>query len=394
MPTNLKDPSSSMTYFQAMQQMAQYTDITNLAIRSKTTNASYVNMPKIAFFEDMWPAAAGGGYTATQNITNYYVRNSNMGDFTNVLNGMDEICGGTTTTFNSSGKATQLPCSRLGPNALFNSQFSALSGPSSIGSGAYHSGQLTVRKRFSNDLQFDINYTLSKSMDLGSGNEGGTFGSGFILNSWDTSTQRGLSNYDSLHILNVYGVWRLPVGRGMRFFGNMNKILDAVVGGWQLTGIFRANSATPTGASSGSVWGTNWQLSSPAMVTGLPMPAVAINKNGTLPNGTLQPSMFATQADANASIAAFRQSFDGETGSRNAIRINGNWNIDSGLFKEFKMPYKEGHVVQLRWESFNVTNTAIMSCGLGSMDSTGTWGRCTGQQTSPRQMQLALRYTF
>lgn len=401
MPTNLKDAASGMTYFQAMQAMATYTDIIALATRSKTTNASYVNLAPISFFEDLWPAAAAGGYTATQNIANYYVRNSNMGDFTNVLNGMDEICGGTnhtqytTTQFNSAGKATGLPCSKFGANAIFNGQFSALSGPSSIGSGAYHSGQLTVRKRFSNDLQFDINYTLSKSMDLGSGAENtGSFGSGFILNSWDTSTQRGLSGYDSLHTLNVYGVWRFPVGRGMRFGRQMNKFLDAVVGGWQLSGIFRANSATPTNASSGSVWGTNWQLSSPAMVTGLPMPAISINKNGKLPNGTLYPSMFATQADANASVAAFRQSFDGETGSRSVLRINGNWSIDSGLFKEFKMPYKEGHIVQLRWESFNLTNSAIMSCGLGSMDSTGTWGRCTGQQTSPRQMQFALRYQF
>ncbi len=393
MPTNLKDPKSGQTYFQAMQQLATYTDITNLAIRSKTTDASYKNLPPIPFFENLWPGAAGGGYTATQNIANYYVRNSNMGDFTNVLNGMDEICG-SATLFNSAGKATTLGCSKFGPNAIFNGQFSALSGPSSIGSGAYHSAQLTVRKRFSNDLQFDVNYTFSKSEDLGSGTEGGTFGSGFILNSWDTSTQRGVSNYDQMHILNVYGVWKLPVGRGMRFGRQMNKFIDAVVGGWQLSGIFRANSATPQGASSGSVWGTNWQLSSPAMVTLLPMPDFSITKNGTLPNGTLYPSAFATQADANASIAAFRQSFAGETGSRNVTRINGQWSIDSGLFKEFKMPYKEGHAIQLRWESFNVTNSAIMSCGLGSMDSTGTWGRCTGQRVDPRQMQFALRYQF
>jgi len=392
MPTNLKDPSSGMTYFQAMQQLAIYTDIINLANRSKTTSASYANLAPIPFFENLWPGAAGGGFTATQNIANYYVRNSNAGDFTNVQYGMDNICG-SVTTFNSSGKATQLACSKFGKGAMMNAQFGALSGPSSIGSGAYHSAQLTVRKRFSNDLNFDINYTLSKSIDLGSGGEGGTFSS-FILNSWDSSLQRAVSSYDSLHIINVYGVWRLPVGRGMRFGRQMNKFFDAVIGGWQFSGIYRQNSATPTGAGSGYAFGTNWQLSSNATTTGIPMPAISINKNGMLPNGTSYPNMFATQADAIASVASFRQALAGEVGSRNVIRINGNRSIDTGLFKEFKMPYKEGHTVQLRWESFNATNSAIMSCSLGSMDSTGTWGQCTGQRTSPRQMQFALRYQF
>jgi hypothetical protein len=383
-----------------MDALATYTDITNLAVRSTSTSASYANLAPIPFFENMWPAAAGGGYTATQNIANYYVRNSNKGDFTNVLYGMDAICGGTAPTFNSRGVVTKLPCSKLGQDAMFNGQFSALSGNSSIGSGAYHAAQLTIRKRFSNDLQFDINYTFSKSEDIGSGTEGGTFGSGFITNTWDPSQGHAVSNYDSLHIINVYGVWRLPLGRGQYFGRQMNKYLDAVIGGWQLTGIWRQNSATPTSGGDGSVWATNWQLASNAVPVGTPMPAININKNGVMPSGVSYPEAFATQADANASIASFRQAFAGEEGGRNILRINGYWDIDTGLFKEFKMPYKEGHTVQLRWETFNVTNSAIMSCGLGQLDNTLTWGQCTGQKsgvstpTGARNMQFALRYTF
>jgi hypothetical protein len=393
MPTNLKDPTSGQTYFQAMQALATYTDIINLANRSKTTSASYANLAPIPFFEDLWPGAAGGGYTATQNIANYYVRNSNKGDFTNVEYGMDNICG-PATTFNSSGVAKVLACSKFGAGAMMNKQFGALSGPSSIGSGAYHSGQLTVRKRFSKDLQFDLNYTLSKSIDLGSGNEGGSFGSGFITNTWDTSIQRAVSSYDALHIINAYGVWNLPLGRGMRFGTQMNKILDAVVGGWQLSLIYRQSSALVTATSTGSVWPTNWQLSGPGTATGIAMPAVSVNKNGVLPNGVSYPSMFATQADAIASEASYRQCFAGEYGTRNDIRLTGNFDIDSGLFKEFKMPYKEGHTVQIRWESFNITNTAILSSPSLSLDNTSTWGQLTGQRTSPRQMQFSLRYTF
>lgn len=390
MPTNLRDPKSGMTYYQAMQQLAIYTDITDAANRG----TSYQTIAPIGYFENLWPAAAGGGFTATQNIANYYVRNSNNGDFTNVLNGMDEICGGTTTGFNKSGVATSLPCSKFGPNAMFNSQFGALSANSSIGSGAYHSAQLTISKRFSNNLQFDLNYTLGKSIDTGSGTEGGTFGSGFVLNTWDTSLQRAVSNYDALHIINLYGVWKLPIGRGMTFGRSMNKILDAFIGGWQLTGIWRQNSATPTGTGTGSVWPTNWQLSGPATATGIAMPAISVNKNGVLPNGVSYPTMFATQADCIASEASYRQAFAGEYGTRNDIRITGNFDIDTGLFKEFKMPYKEGHTIQIRWESFNLTNTAILSGQSMSMDNTSTWGQLTSQRTTPRNMQFALRYVF
>jgi len=395
MPTNLVDKKSGMTYFQAMDALGAYADLTDSA-----RSTAYQRIAPIAFFENLWPAAAatfgGVNYTATQNIANYYIRSSNKGDFTNVLNGMDEICG-SATKFNSSGRVTALPCSTFGANAMFNPQFGALAGWSSIGSGNYHAAQVTVSKRLSNNLQFDVNYTFSKSIDLGSGAESsGSYGGGFIINSWNPGAQMAVSDYNTLHLINAYGVWRLPVGRGMKYGSGMNKFLDAIVGGWQLTGIYRQSSGVPTSTSTGSVWPTNWQLSNPAMPTGLPFPALKINKNGVLPNGTAYPSVFASQAAAIASEAAYRQTFPGEFGLRNDIIANGTWNIDSGLAKEIKMPYNERHSLQIRWETFNITNSAILSGNSASFSETSltTWGRVNSQRNTPRQMQFALRYVF
>ena len=392
MPTNLKDPASGTTYFQAMQQMAAYTD--SIPRSSADRRLSYQTIAPIAFFENMWPGAAGGGYTATQNITNYYVRSTAKGDFSTTLQAMDFTCGTTGTKF-SGASVTQLNCSKLGSTALFSNQFSALSGWSSIASGNYHALQLTLRKRFSNSMQVDFNYTLSKSIDLGSGNESsGSFGSGFITNTWDPGQQRAVSDYDYLHQINTYGTYSLPVGRGMRFGNTMNGILDAILGGWQMSGIFRYNSPGTTSPGTGSVWPTNWQLSNPAVPTGLTFPEFSINTNGTLPGGSKNVSAFATQADGNAAIAAYRQSFPGEYGLRNNIRTWGYWNIDSVLAKSFKMPYKEGHTVQVRWETFNMTNSVIFSGPSMSMTSTSTWGRISGQRNSPRVMQFGIRYDF
>ncbi len=392
MPTNLKDPSSGTTYFQAMQQMANYVD---LQVPASSRNNAFQTIAPIPFFENMWPGAAGGGFTATQNIANYYIRDTAKGDFTTTLQGMDFTCVKTGTTFKSNGSVNKLNCSKLGQDAMFSNQFGALSGWSSIASGNYHAAEVTLRKRFGDGLTMDFNYTLSKSIDLGSGNESsGSFGGGFITNSWDPGAERAVSDYDTLHAVNAYGAYALPIGRGRWLGSSINRALDAIIGGWQVAGIFKATSAGLATTSTGSVWPTNWQISNPAVPTGLPFPEFSVNKNGTLPNGSTNVTAFATQADGQTAIAAYRQSFPGEYGLRNNIRTWGGYNIDSVLSKSFKMPYKESHTVTIRWESFNLPNHPIMGNPSMSMTSTSTWGRITSQRNSPRQMQFGIHYDF
>ena len=86
----------------------------------------------------------------------------------------------------------------------------------------------------------------------------------------------------------------------------------------------------------------------------------------------------------------------GQTGSRNSVRGEGFLNFDTGLYKEFGMPFNERHRLQFRWESFNVSNTTKfdpLSANL-SLTSSARFGQFTGQLGAPRQMQFALRYKF
>src|SRR5262249_54336404 len=96
MPTNLCDPKSGQTYYDAMTQLATLLDIQRVPI---------ANLPKIPFFENMWSHAAGNGLTATQVWANDYKNNSNPGDFTNTLNNADNAanCNSGSTIFTSSG---------------------------------------------------------------------------------------------------------------------------------------------------------------------------------------------------------------------------------------------------------------------------------------------------
>src|SRR5262249_51391585 len=157
----------------------------------------------IAFFEDIFPGYAGNGFTATQNIyQNAWLLNP--ASDTTALQVIDASATGCS------------PCSIFGPDALYNPQYVALTAFRSIGTGAYHAGQLTVRKRFDSGVQFDLNYTLSKCIDMGSTREtdgpNGPQGSGLglIQNPWNPAQMRAVCDYDVRHLVSAFMVAELP----------------------------------------------------------------------------------------------------------------------------------------------------------------------------------------
>jgi len=290
-----------------------------------------------------------------------------------------------------------IACSNQGPFTLFNPQFSALSAFSSIGSGAYHAMQWTVRKRFGSGLQFDVNYTWSKSEDLGSGQEGAGSFSSFIINTFNPAQMSGVSSYDTTQQINAFGSYLLPVGRGMKFGANMNKAMDAIVGGWKITANYRQTSGLPFNANNGQRWPTNWNLGGNAEFLGAP-PAIADTGNGGCDLGVTGsacggPNVFANPA---AALGAFREDFAGESGIRNIFRGAGLFNIDMGVGKIFTMPFSEHHKLEIRGEAFNVTNSVVFdSAGASLSDfSATTFGRISGTLTQPRQLQFLGRYTW
>jgi hypothetical protein len=386
MPTNLRDPKSGQGYFEAMSQLATLLDFQGVTV---------ANLPKIPFFENMWATAAGNGFTATQAVAKDYQERSNPGDFTNVLNDMDsgQACSATGSTFNAStGKITRLGCGVLGAYSMWSPQFSALSAWSSLGSGNFHAMQWTIRKPMSGGLAFDVNYSLGKSIDLSSRSENqANFSTDFLINSWDPHSLRAVSRFDVRHSINALVMWELPFGRHKRFGGNMNRALDAIVGGWEIGVTYRQTSALPFSISDGSRWATNWQLSSFAQPNGTPHPATVSIHNTPAAGGG--PNLW---IDPKAALAGFREALAGETGSRNTLRGDGFFNLDTALSKRFTMPWSEKQNLQFRWESYNLTNTVMfdpLSASV-SLTSTSTFGRLSSQLGSPRQMEFALRFNF
>ena len=140
---------------------------------------------------------------------------------------------------------------------------------STIGRSQYDALQVSVRKRFSEGYQFDLNYTFGYAKDHGSLVENDTtfalFSNGgytgFMIDSWDPDKQYGNSDYDVRHLLNANWIADLPFGRGRHFGSNMNGWLDAIVGGWSTAGVFRITSGFPfTVINCRQCWTTNWDL--------------------------------------------------------------------------------------------------------------------------------------
>ncbi len=254
--------------------------------------------------------------------------------------------------------------------------------------------QWTVRKRFGSSLQCDFNYTYSKSIDLASYGESFDSGlgayTGLVQNIWSPSQSRALSDYDARHVLSAFGYAELPFGKGKPFLGKASRLLNGIVGGWQLSAVWRQSSGLPTAIGNGGNWPTDWQLTPVATMVGK-RPATGTVKNGAYGG----PNIF---HDPAAAYAAFDQTFPGESGNRNVIRGDGPFSIDLGLGKRFTLLSRQDSPVtfQIRAEAFNLTNSvrfdpSSINAELGDPETFGNYTETLG---SPRVVQFSGRIEF
>jgi hypothetical protein len=168
----------------------------------------------------------------------------------------------------------------------------------------------------------------------------------------------------------------------------MNKWLDAVLGNWTVSGILQARSGIPLTAYS-NAWSvtvfTAANAGVPAVLTGDRSVFKAdIHNEGT---------GIQYFADPAAVQAALRYPRHGEVGNRNIFRSEGYWGIDAVVSKKFRMPWSENHRLTIRAEAYNLTNSNFFGSPNLTFGST-TFGRITTSQSSPRELQFALRYDF
>ena len=117
----------------------------------------------------------------------------------------------------------------------FSSQYASLFAWRSIGNSYYDAGQVILRHAMSHGVQFDLNYTYSHSIDMGSDAERIAAEGGLgdqIYNAWAPELQRATSTFDTTHQLNSNWVVEVPYGKGRPFGSGSGRIANSVLGGW------------------------------------------------------------------------------------------------------------------------------------------------------------------
>lgn len=399
MPLNLTDPKSGMTYFQAAQIFA----------KAAATGTPVANIQSIPFWENLFPGAAGhsntnplfscsvpgqgsvANPTATQAMYELFFCNSGNGTLgeTNALNILDSFCYPACLN-QQPGQAPAAPGQPGGPYQIYNPQFSALYAWSTFGKSNYNGAQFSLRSRPTHGVQFDFNYTYSASFDLGSDAERavtfGGFNSSSIVNTWDPHQNYGPSDFDTRHAINFNVLAELPFGRGKWLGRNSNRLLDTLIGGWQIAGLGRWSSGLPWSAANGAFnFPTNFQLPGDGVLIG-PKP-----NSGVFPGADGSASAF---ADNIAAAGAFRLPIVGETGQRNNLRGPGFFSTDLGVNKTFRLT--EGQFLRFSAYAFNFTNSVRFdSQGINNnIADAASFGVFTQTLTTERRMEFALRYQF
>jgi hypothetical protein len=372
MPINLRAGGSS--YFAEAAQMSK------LARAGTDVGAVQPN----AYWEQLFGALdnvdlgyGAGPASATQNV--YQVFQQNLYNETYALFSLDLPESQTGAGINPNGA---YPSYRF-----YHDQYSALYAWRSIAYSQYHALQVVYRQQIGAGMFADLNYTYSKSTDIASQSErlstSGSNNNAQIINTWAPNQLYGVSDYDATHQMNANYVWDLPVGRRRHFLGTANRIVDAVLGGWQTTGIVRWTSGLPFAVNEGGNWPTNWDIEGWAtQVAKIPSRAA---KRGHLAQRF---------ADPQAVFAAFDYTLPGDSGTRNPLRGDGYYDWDAGLNKSFAIT--EHTHLQVRWETFNVTNSVRFdSHSINStLDNATNFGNATVLLTDQRKAQLAARFEF
>ena len=248
----------------------------------------------------------------------------------------------------------------------------------------YDSLQLSWNRRFAKGPQIGAAYTLSKSMDRGSGQRD------IIPNTYDASNLWGQSDFDVRHIFIASYLYQLP------FFKN-NNLTGKLLGGWQLSGIVQMQTGTSgttiavnsdyagvgqDGSMSGG--GQFWQV--------LQNPTI---QHQIAQNGASDNLYWFNVRDSGGNLVVAQPAkgtFVTQQGIRNQLHNPGFENWNTGLFKAFAIT--ERFQLQFRAEAFNALNHPNWGGASYNPSNLSTFGKITGKTGDVRNLQLSLKVRF
>ena len=246
-------------------------------------------------------------------------------------------------------------------------------------SSSYNALNLKFQKRFNNGMSTLVTYQWSKAIDNTSETQGWEVGDA-LRNYYDRSIERSISAHDLPQSVAIASVYELPVGRGKKFASGMSKVADAVVGGWQVSGIARVSSGLPL------------QFSAPNTLSAygfsVARPNIADLKQLAVDNPT--PDRW---FNTSAVTAAAPFTIGNAPRWIPNVRFGPTRNLDFSVSKSWR--FFEKYRLQFRAESFNLTNTPQFGRASTTLGA-GDFGRVSGTApgVTPRNIQGVLRLSF
>jgi len=397
-PTDFVDPAGGGDYFAAAKILSKAVDAAPFGTEQNgifAGNNQKVNdnIPAIPYFENVFPYMKNQDYpgeSATQAIfNNAWSPERYTNGETLSLAFLDVFGIFPGSPFN--GGANQ--------STFWSSQFSSLYSMDSIGNSSYNALQFTLRHPATHGLTVDASYTFSKSLDYGSETERSNiftdvddaYTNFAIQNTWNPKLNKGVSDFDTHSLVTADWVYVLPVGRGKTYLGGSNRVADAVIGGWQWSGLGRWTSGLP------------FSIESPAYPTNYDNPAMSFNVGNvtthrSITNGVPRVFTPATASAINNGIFfgnPIRLPYAGEAGSRNNFRGDGYFDIDSALTKSWSL----GDWAKLKFaaEAYNISNSVRFDTSLNGLvgsSNNNNLGTYTVALSTYRRMQFGVRVDF
>jgi hypothetical protein len=235
----------------------------------------------------------------------------------------------------------------------------------------YNGLQVKVDRRFRNGLLLTNSYTLSRAMSYVDENGG-------IGTPIDFELSWGRAGFDRLHSYAATGLYELPWGPNKRWLSE--GLLGKVIGGWQLSGIFSAQSGQPL-----NIGGNGTLLNTPGNTA-------FVNLNGeNRVLGGLGPGRLYFDPSVYTLPGPGQQ---GNMRRNSGPEGPGFWNLDASLFKRFAMG--ASRYAEFRIDAYNVTNSVRWgNPTTGYSEAAGnTFGQILGTTGGQRSLRFGGRFAF
>ncbi len=249
------------------------------------------------------------------------------------------------------------------------------------GRADYRALQVKVERRSTRGLYLLNSFTWSRARDNASGHLETANGDNSRVNYANIEGEFGLSGYNQPLNNTTSIVWELPFGEGRRWGQSLHPVVEALAGGWRLTAINTMTSGLPVNLT--------YNPAATSSVSGAPTYRPNVTGDIYAPDGEQSITNWFNRD--NVVIPTDRTQPFGNA-PRNAARGPAIYSLDLGLHKGFGLG---GDVrrLEFRIEAFNVFNRANFGAPNGNRSATN-FGTITSLATTPRQIQLGVRFSF